>query len=579
MPKPQKPNDWKTLKRLFAYFKGEERNILWAVISLVFYAVASAIGPAIIAKIFDQNITTSDLQGLNISALQLLGVYLASLLMMRLQLKYLGKLGQRILFKIRNSIFSTMQRLPLDFYYKNESGDLMSRLLNDTDSLSSLFSQSIIQTLSSVLGLIAIVIAMFSMNVKLSLVACAILPVMVWLSLYFARKSRKAFAKSRVTLGNLSSNIEENLRLVRESQAFARQAINIHNFELGNSENRDAQVEAVKITALFAPTIDILSTLAMIAVISYGSYLAFHGEVTIGLVVAFLVYSQRFYRPIQMLASFYTQLQSTLAAADRVFEVLDQKSEETDTDQALHMPRITGKVSFDNVFFGYDKENQVLKGISFTAQPGENVALIGETGVGKSTSINLIPRYYKVDQGQLRIDDVDVDDVSLHSLRTQIAEVPQSSFLFSLSIAENISYGDPNPDMDRIKNAAEIAQCKGFIEELEHGYDSILGAEGVRISQGQRQLLCIARAVYSDPRILLLDEATSSIDTQTEKDVQKAIQSILKGRTSFIIAHRLSTISQVDTIITLGPDGILEKGSPEQLRETGGYYAKMLQNQ
>ncbi len=575
----QEKNDWNTLKRLFAYFRGEESNIILAILSLVFYAAAAALGPALIARIIDDNIISQDINGLNINILLLLGVYLLSLVMMRYQLKLLGTLGQRILFKIRNSIFSTLQRLPLDFYYKNESGDLMSRLLNDTDALGSLFSQSIIQTLGSVMSLIAIIIAMFSMNVQLSLVACAVVPVMIYLSFYFARKSRKAFAKSRETLGNLSTNIEENLRLVRESQAYVRQAINISHFDQENSQNRDAQVEAVRITAIFSPTIDILSTLALIAIISYGSYMAFHGAVTIGLVVAFLSYSQRFYRPIQMLASFYTQLQSTLAAADRVFEIIDETPEETDPESELTMPAIEGQVKFDHVTFGYEPGQQVLQDISFTAAPGENVAFIGETGVGKSTSIHLIPRYYTVDHGAVLIDDVDISHVSLQSLRSQIAEVPQSSFLFTLSIADNISYGDPEPDRDRVIRAAEIAQCADFIASLEDGYDSMMGADAVRISQGQRQLLCIARAVYADPRILLLDEATSSIDTQTEKLVQAAIQKVLEGRTAFIIAHRLSTIADVDTIITLGPEGILEQGSPAELRQSGGYYARMLEQQ
>ncbi len=572
-------SDWNTLKRLLAYFKGEQKYILLTVLSLIFYALAAAVAPAIIAQIIDDNITTSDLEGLSINIAKLLGIYLLSLIMMRLQLTYLGSLGQRILYKIRNSIFNSLQRLNLDFYYKNESGDLMSRLLNDTDALGQLFSQNITQTISSVLSLIAIVIAMFAMSVKLSLVACAFLPVMVALSFYFARKSRKAFAKSRITLGSLSSNIEENLRLVKESQAFVRQAINISDFHDDNAENRDAQVEAVRITAMFAPTIDILSTLSMIAVIGYGSFLAFQGSVTVGLVVAFITYSQRFYRPIQNLASFYTQLQSTLAAADRVFEIIDEAPEEESNTTKPDLPRIAGEVNFDHVVFGYEPENPVLNDISFKVSPGETVAFIGETGVGKSTSINLIPRYYEVQKGAVKIDGHNVNDVELNSLRKQIAEVPQSSYLFALSVADNISYGDTTPDLERIKLAAEIAQCTPFIEKLENGFDTLLGTQGVHISQGQRQLLCIARAVYADPLILLLDEATSSIDTQTEKEVQKAIDEVLKNRTAFVIAHRLSTVSKVDTIITLDAGGVVEKGSPQELKNSGGYYSRMLEEQ
>ncbi len=575
----KKNTDWNTLRRLLRYFRGEEKIIALTILSLIFYALAAAIAPAIIADIIDDNITTADLKGLNINIAKLLGIYLLSLIMMRLQLTYLGSLGQRILFKIRNAIFHSLQRLNLDFYYKNESGDLMSRLLNDTDALGQLFSQSITQTISSVLSLVAILIAMFSMSTQLSLVACAFLPVMIWLSFYFARRSRKAFAKTRLTLGSLSSDIEENLKLVKESQAFVRQAINIADFHTGNADNRDAQVEAVRITAMFAPTIDVLSTLSMIAVIGYGSYLAFEGVVTVGLVVAFITYSQRFYRPIQSLASFYTQLQSTLAAADRVFEIIDQAPEETESSNKPKLHEIQGEVVFDHVVFGYEPHHPVLKDISFRVAPGETIAFIGETGVGKSTSIQLIPRYYSVQEGAVKIDGQNVEEVDLHSLRRQIAEVPQSSYLFALTVAENISYGDTEPDLERIKEAAEIAQCSAFIEKLPDAYDTLIGTQGVHISQGQKQLLCIARAVYADPRILLLDEATSSIDSQTEKEVQRAIDEVLKNRTAFVIAHRLSTISKVDTIITLGTEGILEKGSPQELRNSGGYYAQMLDEQ
>ncbi len=574
-----KNNDWTTLKRLLAYFRGEQRTIAFTVLSLIFYAASTAVAPIIIARIIDENITTGDLSSLHLNIGLLLGIYIVSLLMMRLQLIYLGGLGQRILYKIRARLFRSLQRLSLDFYYKNESGDLMSRLLNDTDALGQLFFQSITQTISSVLSLVAIVITMFTLSAKLSIVASIFLPVMVGLSFYFARRSRKAFAKSRETLGSLSSNIEENLRLVRETQAFVRQAINVSDFHTDNAENRDAQVEAVRITAMFAPTIDILSTLSMIAVIGYGSYLAFQGDVTVGLVVAFITYSQRFYRPIQNLASFYTELQSTLAAADRVFEIIDEQPEESAVTHKPALKNVLGEVVFDHVFFGYEADQPVLKDISFRAAPGETVALIGETGVGKSTTVQLIPRYYTAQQGALRIDGHDVAEVELTSLRKQIAEVPQSSFLFAVSIADNISYGDPNPDRQRIEAAAEVAQCMPFIQKLEEGLDTLIGSDGVHISQGQRQLLCIARAVYADPAILLLDEATSSIDTQTEKEVQKAIDLVLQDRTAFVIAHRLSTISKVDTIITLGPDGILEQGSPETLRSTGGYYARMLEEQ
>ncbi len=579
MSRTKSTSDFQIIKRLLAYLKGENKLLSLTIICLIIFGIAAAYAPSLLAKAFDQNISQGDYKGLTYTMLMLLGVYIVSLVTFKQQLIWLGTLGQKILVKLRLDIFANMQQLPLSFYHNNEPGDLMSRLINDTNSVGTLFQQSIAQTLGSIISLVAILIAMFLMDWRLATATCSVIPLMVWLSIYFSKKSRKAFAKSRKSLGDLSSNLEENLRMIRESQAFVRQGINVADFEVGNAYNRDANIEAIKITAVFSPSIDILSTLAQIAVVGVGGYLAYKNLTSVGVVVAFLAYSQRFYRPIQMLSTFYNQLQDTLASAERIFAIVDAPIEDQHKNAEITLQNIKGNVSFKNVTFGYDANTSVLKNISFEANAGETIALIGETGVGKSTTINLIPRYYEAQKGSVTIDGIDVKKIQLSSLRKPIAEVPQSAFLFSESIANNISYGDSKPNLNRIIEAAKLAQVHNFISQLPNGYKTIYGADGAQFSLGQKQLLCIARAIYANPSILLLDEATSSIDTQTETLVQTAITKVLKGRTAFVIAHRLNTIKNADKIIVLGKEGIIEQGNHKTLLQHNGYYKKMLEKQ
>jgi ATP-binding cassette, subfamily B, multidrug efflux pump len=378
---------------------------------------------------------------------------------------------------------------------------------------------------------------------------------------------------TRQTIGDLSAKLEEDIGSVREAQAFNRVSLNIAEFAALNAANRDANVQAVAITAAFLPSIDFLNTMATAGVLAYGGYLAVTGAATVGVVTAFLLYVQLFFRPIQILSQFYTQAQSAFAGLERIFQLLDESAQLTDIPNAGTMPPLRGEVTFEQVTFGYTPKQLVLKGINLRARPGEMIALVGQTGAGKSTIINLILRFYDVSGGSVKIDGIDVRSVTQASLRRQIGIVLQDNILFSGTVAENIAFGNPEASQADIEAAAQAANVHEFIVSLPQGYATQLGERGAPLSQGQRQLISIARAVLIDPRILILDEATSSIDTRTEALVQKAIARLLQNRTSFVIAHRLSTVTQADRVLVIQQGQIVEQGTHQELIAAAGVYA------
>jgi ATP-binding cassette, subfamily B, multidrug efflux pump len=400
-------------------------------------------------------------------------------------------------------------------------------------------------------------------------------PLMIFTTGLFARWARARFRVTRKTIGELSIRLEEDISSVREAQAFNRVQLNIKEFDLLNAANRDANVEAVAITAAFLPSIDFLNTLATAAVLAYGGYLAVQGTITVGTVTAFLLYVQLFFRPIQILSQFYTQAQSALAGLERIFLLLDEPVQLQDAPDAFELPPIQGEVAFHQVSFGYSANQLVLKEVNLLAQPGQMIALVGPTGAGKSTIINLILRFYDATSGSVRVDGIDVRQVTQASLRRQIGIVLQDNLLFSGTVAENIAFGKPQASQAEIEAAAQLANVHEFITTLPQGYSTLLGERGAPLSQGQRQLVSIARAVLIDPRILILDEATSSIDTRTEALVQSAIAKLLQNRTSFVIAHRLSTVTQADQVLVIQQGQIVEQGNHAELIAQEGVYANL----
>ena len=575
----QARSDTAVLQRLWHYLRQERPLLLGVFFMLILVSIGQALAPALIGRAVDEFIVIKDRAGLARTMWQLLAVYALNYIGFMGQIRLMGIVSQRFLKSLRSDIFSHVQRLSLGFFYKEGSGDLMSRLVNDTDVIGTLFSQSLVQSLGSIFSLVGIIIAMISLNLPMALVTLLVLPIMFADTIYFSRRTRAAYRRTRETLGHLSEELEEDLSNVRESQAFVRTALNIEHFRKDNAANRDAHIRAAGITSAFAPTMDVLSTLATAAVAGVGGWLVFRDAITVGVVVAYLSYVERFFRPVQQISNLYTQMQAAFAASERVFDLLDTPPAITNQPDAQPLPLLNGNIHFEDVFFGYEADHLILKGLTLIAEPGQTVALVGETGAGKSTVINLIGRFYDVNQGRILVDGYDVRQVTMQSLRGQMGEVPQDSFLFSGTIIDNIRYGRPQASLEEVTAAAQAARAHDFITDLSDGYNTHVAERGSNLSQGQRQLLCIARAILANPRLLILDEATSNIDTRTEQLVQQALDVLLKGRTAFVIAHRLSTIRQADKIIVLGNGNILEQGTHQQLLDQNGVYANLYRKQ
>ncbi|MBW4546490.1 MAG: ABC transporter ATP-binding protein/permease [Symplocastrum torsivum CPER-KK1] len=564
-----------TLRRLLQYLKPYRKELPLAFGSVVLGASTQAIGPFLIGWSIDNLIAQGNLRGLLLMLSLLVIVYLIGLQAFRSQIYRVGWLMQRLLAQLRQDIFTKIQSLPISFFDRSEAGDLMSRLLNDVSVVNQVFGQTISQALGSLFSLVGIIIAMLLMNLRLGLLSNLVVPLMIFTTGLFARWARARFRVTRQTIGELSTKLEEDIGSVREAQAFNRVQLNIEEFASLNAANRDANVHAVAITAAFLPSIDFLNTLATAAVLAYGGYLAVTGAATVGTVTAFLLYVQQFFRPIQFLSQFYTQAQSAMAGVERIFLLLDEPSQLNDAPDAGEMPPLRGEVCFEGVTFGYNPEQLVLKGVNLHALPGQMIALVGPTGAGKSTIINLILRFYDVSGGAVKVDGIDVRSVTQASLRRQIGIVLQDNILFSGTVAENIAFGCPQATHAEIEAAAQVANVHEFITSLPQGYSTLLGERGANLSQGQRQLISIARAVLVNPQILILDEATSSIDTRTEALVQNAIAGLLEGRTSFVIAHRLSTVTQADQVLVIQQGQIVEQGTHAQLIAQSGVYANL----
>ncbi|MCX6044179.1 MAG: ABC transporter ATP-binding protein [Chloroflexi bacterium] len=515
----------------------------------------------------------------------LVGIFVLGALTGGLMFFLMGWTGQHVLRRLQVDVFHQLHRLSLSFYSKNETGDLMSRITNDISTIQQTLTFALVNVLGGVLLMVWLAYNMLRADLLYALISLAVVPLMVIATLWFSGQARKAFRVTRLKIGDVNAELEEGIAGVREVQAFSREGANIASFRESNAANRDANVRAVAYSAALAPSLEALGYLAIAIVAGVGGVYLLRGQtlggtaVSLGLIVTFLGYVQRFNQPVQQISILWTNIQSAIAGAERIFDLLDEVPDILEKNDAKPMPEILGRVVYKDVRAEYDSDSPVLRGINLTAEPGQTIAIVGPTGAGKTTLVNLLPRFYDATSGSVTIDGVDVRDVTLASLRRQIGIVLQDSFLFSDTVMNNIRFGRPEATDEEVIAAAQLARAHDFIERLPEGYKTVLGERGSGLSQGQRQLLSIARAALAQPHVLILDEATSSVDTRTERQIQAALEQLLAGRTSFVIAHRLSTIRNADQVLVLVQGEIVERGRHEELLAHKGVYYDLYMSQ
>jgi ATP-binding cassette subfamily B protein len=481
-------------------------------------------------------------------------------------------ISQKALKGVRRDLFGHLQTLTLRFFDSRTAGELMSRLTNDIDAINQAVSQNVVALLASVLSLVGILVAMFVMNFWLALAAVVVVPIMFWFTDFVARYTRKGFRDLQKSLGNLNGVMEEAISGQRVVKAFRRNDSAIENFRLHNQEVYRSAVYANSYALLLMPLTNQLGNLFVIAIAGLGGWLALKDLVTVGTIVTFISYGRNFINPLRQLANMYNSIQAALAGSERVFEIIDTPSEIDDAPEAISPAKVQGHVTFENVQFSYTPEKPIIKNMSLEAKPGETVALVGPTGAGKTTIVNLLTRFYETDGGRISIDGTDIRQLKKDDLRRDLGLVLQDTFLFAASVMENIRYGRLDATDEEVIEAAKMADADHFIRKLPQGYRTMLSERASNLSQGQRQMLSIARAILADPSILILDEATSSVDTRTEVRIQNALLRLMEGRTSFVIAHRLSTIRDADELLVIKDGEIVEKGTHQQLLDQRGFY-------
>ncbi|MDY7078384.1 MAG: ABC transporter ATP-binding protein [Chloroflexota bacterium] len=568
-----------TMRRLWGYLSRQKWLLIGIVVLVALSSGLNLLGPYLMGIAIDVYILNSDVPGLIRTASLMIGAYGAAAFATWLQGHAMITLAQGTVRDIRNDLFAKLQTLSLRFFDQHTHGELMSRLTNDVENISNVLNQGVTQFISSVFSVVGVVTMMLLINWRLALVTLITIPLMFFLSSAVAMQTRKGFREQQEKLGDLNGIIEETVTGQRVVKAYVRERAVITEFDVANLKLRRASTRAEMFAGFMGPMMNMINNIGLAIVAGTGGWMALQGLATVGTVASFINYTRQFSRPLNQISQLYAQIQGAIAGAERVFEILDEVPELTDAPDALSLEHVAGDVVFEDVCFGYKPDVPVLKQVSFRAEPGQTIALVGPTGAGKTTIINLLTRFYDINRGQIGIDGNDIRQLKKADLRRKLGIVLQDTFLFSDTVMENIRYGRLDATDEKVIAAAKLANADQFIHRLPQGYKTELSERGSNLSQGQRQLLAIARAILADPSILILDEATSSVDTRTEKNIQEAMLRLMEGRTSFVIAHRLSTIREADNILVINDGEIIERGNHQKLLAQKGFYHNLYMSQ
>jgi ATP-binding cassette, subfamily B, multidrug efflux pump len=569
----------RALVRLTAYLSQYKATLILVLIFVLAYILLGLLEPYLIGRAIDKYISTRQISGISQIALLLLTAYLFDNGFQALSSWLMAHISQDALRRLRRDLFEHLQKLSIGFFDSHTAGELMSRLTNDIDAINQAVSQNVVSLVASVLSLIGIVIAMFVLNAWLALSALLVVPIMFWFTQFIARYTRKGFRDLQKELGEINSVMEESISGQRVVKAFRRSDTAIERFRASNEKVYQAGVYANTYALMLMPLTNVLGNFFVIVLVGLGGYLALKGLATIGMIATFIAYAQGFIQPLRQLANMYNSIQAALAGAERVFEIIDTPAEVDNASDAPLPDPVKGEVHFTDVRFGYLPDTPIIKNMTLAAKDGQTMALVGPTGAGKTTIINLLSRFYEINGGSITIDGKDIREVSKSDLRQKLGIVLQDTFLFADTVMQNIRYGRLDATDEECIQAAKLANADHFIMQLPQGYQTKLSERASNLSQGQRQMLSIARAILADPSILILDEATSSVDTRTEARIQKALLRLMEGRTSFVIAHRLSTIRDADQVIVINNGEIVEQGTHQQLLDAKGFFHHLYMSQ
>ncbi len=574
-----KAYDSKLMKRLLGYIKPYRKYVIFAILMNIVVASLIPLRPYLTKVAVDDYITKSDYHGLMIISLILLGILLFQAVIQYFLTYFTQYLGQRTLYDLRIQLFKHTQKLALKFFDRTPIGRIVTRTTNDVEALSELFSSGIVMIFSDIFNIVWILAFMFYMDVRLSLVTLSVLPVLIYGTFLFRKKARESYRDVRLHLARLNSYMQEHVTGMNVVQIFRKEKDELKRFRSINSDYRGANIKSVFYYALFYPGVEILSSIAIGLIIWYGGGEIIHSTLTIGTIFAFLQFTEMFFRPIRDLSEKYNIMQTAMASSERIFKLLDNKTFVNDPENPVKPETVKGGIEFKDVCFAYNDEEYVLKNISFRINPGETIAIVGHTGAGKTSIINILSRFYDIQKGSILLDGTDIRNINKRELRKYISIVLQDVFLFSGTIKSNINMNNEDIPFERVLNAAKLVGADKFINLLPDKYDEEVKERGSTLSVGQKQLISFARALAYDPKILVLDEATSSVDTETEILIQRAIEKLLVGRTAIVIAHRLSTIQSADKIIVMHKGEIRETGNHQELLAKRGIYYKLYQLQ